>query len=48
MGCACNGGSSATKSYVVTKPDGSKVTYKTEIEASAAAQRFGGTYRAQG
>lgn len=45
MACNCgNSGSSAPSSYTVTKPDGSKVTYRTEVEAVAAARRVGGTY----
>jgi len=45
MGCACQGGSSKPQSYVVTKPDGTKQSYRTEVEAIAAARRVGGTWR---
>lgn len=47
-GCNCgNKGNAAPKSYVVTDPN-TKTTksYKTEVEAIAAAKRVGGTYRA--
>ena len=48
MGCGCgtkkNG---VSKTYVHTAPSGERKTYKTEVEASAAAKRVGGTYRAQ-
>jgi hypothetical protein len=50
MACACGknkqGGSS--KTYVHTTPEGKKTTYRTEVEAAAAAKRSGGSYRAQG
>lgn len=45
MACACGANKSASATYVVTKPDGSKTSYSSEVEASAAAQRTGGTYR---
>jgi hypothetical protein len=53
MGCGC--GSSATstaqaqanRTYVHTSPEGERKTYKSEVEAAAAQQRLGGTYRAQ-
>lgn len=48
MGCNCgsNKANTAPKSYVVTDPN-TKATksYKTEVEAIAAAKRVGGTYR---
>jgi hypothetical protein len=49
MACACGKNKTAqtSKSYVHTSPDGSKRTYKTEVEAAAAAKRSGGTYRVQ-
>jgi hypothetical protein len=50
MACACNsnkGGSTAAKSYVVSLPGGGKKTYRTEVEAIAAAKRLGGTWKAQ-
>jgi hypothetical protein len=50
MACACgskNGGTTAAKSYVVTAPSGEKKTYRTEVEAVAAAKRLGGTWKAQ-
>lgn len=40
MACSCS-----KKTYVVTKPDGTKVERKTEVEARALAIRSGGTYR---
>jgi len=46
----CNCGKSkndAKTTYVVTKPSGDRSTYKTEVEAAAAAKRAGGTYRRQ-
>jgi hypothetical protein len=46
MPCACNANAKGGQSsFVVTKPDGSKQSYKTEIEAKAAAKRTGGTVR---
>ncbi len=51
MGCACgsSSASSATKkTYVVTGANGEKKTYRTETEATAAARRTGGTWKAQG
>lgn len=50
MGCGC-GSSTANqtqKTYVHTSPTGERKTYKSEVEAAAAQQRLGGTYRAQG
>ncbi len=49
MACACGNNKSAQSSstFVVTKPNGERNTYKTEVEAAAAAKRTGGTYRRQ-
>lgn len=51
MACACGkgntGASNASRSYVVTLPGGQKKTYRTEVEAVAAAKRHGGTWKAQ-
>jgi hypothetical protein len=47
MGCSCGKGKTAPKSYVVRAPDGTTKTYKTEVEATAAAKRVGGTWKAQ-
>jgi hypothetical protein len=47
MGCNCGnkGTSSVPKSFVVKNPDGSTKSYRTEVEARAAAQRTGGTWK---
>lgn len=48
MGCNCgsNSRNGSTKAlFQVTDQSGSKHTYSTEVEAAAAAQRMGGTYR---
>lgn len=46
MACACNNkGKTAPKSYTVTSPDGTKKSYRTEVEATAAARRVGGTWK---
>jgi hypothetical protein len=48
MACACGKNKTTTNStFVVTKPTGERTTYKTEVEAAAAAKRVGGTYRKQ-
>lgn len=48
MGCNCGTNSApAQATYVVTLPSGQRATYQTEVEAAAAAQRQGGTYKAQ-
>lgn len=46
-GGATNRSTSAAKSFVVTAPDGTKKTYRTEVEAVSAAKRVNGTYRPQ-
>lgn len=46
MGCNCGTNKSTTpKGYVVTDPQGGTKSYRTEVEAIAAAKRVGGTYR---
>jgi hypothetical protein len=47
MGCNCgNKGNTAPKSFVVTDPKTkTNKSYRTEVEAIAAAKRVGGTYR---
>lgn len=50
-GCNCGKNAAAraaSVTYVHTAPDGTRKTYKSEVEAAAAAQRLGGTYRQQG
>lgn len=49
MGCACNSGkkTATASTYVVTAADGSRKTYRTEVEAIAAAKRTGGTWKKQ-
>lgn len=45
MGCACGSGKNGKPaSYVVKSPDGTTKSYRTEVEAVAAAKRVGGTY----
>lgn len=39
--CSCNKGAAWTS----FRPDGSKATYRTELEAAADARRTGGTYK---
>jgi hypothetical protein len=46
MACSCANKKNASGLWTVTKPDGTKSTYRTEIEARAAAVRVGGTFRA--
>lgn len=48
MGCNCGANkTSVPKSYVVTDPTTkTNKSYRTEVEAIAAAKRVGGTYRA--
>lgn len=50
MACACgkNKKTGAVMTYLHTAPDGSKTTYRSKIDAEAAALRHGGTVRAQG
>lgn len=45
MACACGTKKEGSATYTVTKPDGSKQSYTSEVEAAAAAKRTGGTYR---
>lgn len=46
MACSCKGGSSSgvtsPSSFQVRKPDGTTVSYRSKVEAQAAAQRTGG------
>jgi hypothetical protein len=49
MGCSCQSKNATTgqaKTYQVTSRDGTKSTYKTEVEAAAAARRLQGSYKA--
>lgn len=49
MACSCGkGGATAKTTYVVTAPSGQKKTYKSQVEATAAARRTGGTWKAAG
>lgn len=47
MGCNCSKNDSQPKAvtYTVTAPNGQKSSYRTEVEAAAAARRVGGTYK---
>jgi hypothetical protein len=49
MACSCQNKSnkSTASTFVVTSSSGQQSTYKTEIEAVAAAKRTGGTWRKQ-
>lgn len=47
MACSCQKPKTASTKYVVTAPNGEKKTYSTEVEATAAAKRVGGTWKAQ-
>ena len=49
MGCGCGASTTAqvNKTYVHTAPTGEQKTYQSEVEAAAAQQRTGGTYRVQ-
>jgi hypothetical protein len=48
MACACGTKKPVSSTtYVHTSPTGEQKTYKTEVEAAAATQRLGGTYRPQ-
>jgi hypothetical protein len=44
MGCNCQkpAGQSGPSSYQVRKPDGATVSYRSQVEAQAAAKRTGG------
>lgn len=46
-GCNCgNKAKSTPTAYIVKKPDGTSSSYRTEVEAAAAAKRTpGATYR---
>lgn len=44
MACSCSGG----KNWVVTRPDGGKAFYSTQVEAAADVARNGGTYTQNG
>lgn len=53
MACSCGskgsgatGASSTPKSYTVKASDGTTKSYRTEVEAVAAAKRVGGTVKA--
>jgi hypothetical protein len=49
MGCSCQKGKAADgkpKSYTVTAKDGKKTSYRTEVEAAAAARRLEGSFKA--
>jgi hypothetical protein len=48
MACACGSktASGANKTYTVTSPSGEKKTYRSEVEATSAARRVGGTWKA--
>lgn len=46
MACACQKKTSAQ--WVWTGPDGTTITYNTEIQAKAKVIRSGGTYTKQG
>jgi hypothetical protein len=48
MGCGCQNKTidGKPKSYTVTAKDGKKSSYRTEVEAAAAARRLEGSYRA--
>jgi hypothetical protein len=48
MACSCGKGGSTTakKTYTVTTPSGEKKTYSSEVEATSAARRTGGTWKA--
>lgn len=48
MACSCqNKTQTASATFVVTSSSGQQSTYRTEIEAVAAAKRTGGTWRKQ-
>ena len=47
MACSCGKtATAAKKTYTVTAPDGSKKSYSSEVEATSAARRVGGTWKA--
>jgi len=48
MACSCGknaNGTAKPKSYTVTAHDGKKTSYRTEVEAAAAAKRLQGSYQ---
>lgn len=48
MPCSCSQNKAAPatpKSYTVTAKDGSKTSYRSEVEAAAAAKRQQGSYQ---
>jgi len=48
MACSCKGktgAAPANKSYTVTAKDGTKKSYRSEVEAAAAAKRLSGSYQ---
>ena len=48
-GCSCSKGKTAEgkpKSYTVTAANGAKTSYRSEVEAAAAAKRLQGSYKA--
>lgn len=45
MACNCGAKKNAAASFTVTAADGKKTTFRTKIEAVAAAKRIGGTVR---
>lgn len=48
MVCGCGSPTTTVqRTYVHTAPTGEQKTYKSEVEAAAAQQRIGGTYRVQ-
>jgi hypothetical protein len=47
MACSCQKPKTSSTTYVVTAPSGEKKAYKTEVEATAAAKRVGGTWKPQ-
>lgn len=46
MACNCGSKKAAKVTYTVTKPNGERQAFSTEVEAASAAKRTGGTYRA--
>ena len=48
MACACGKKLAVRKTYIVTFTDGTSKSYSSEVEARAAAERRGGSWRAVG